>query len=217
MNLCRDLDGRVRLLLLVGLSFIGRAQGAVVYDNTTTSLAQFYYSQNEYGDEINLAGADRTMTRFQFDIFAEALNPGAAVDVRFYQNDGSGLPAQPLTLLYDSGSLSITAAGQSPIVLNNLSVNVPSTITWTVQFSNVDPTHRIGLLFYNPPTVGSSFNDFWENVPASGWGAFGFGQGLVANFNAQATAVPEIPALWQSLLLVGAGLIAPWRFRRSDG
>jgi hypothetical protein len=58
-------------------------------------------------------------------------------------------------------------------------------LTWTVQFSSPDA----GLLLYDPPSPGSSLNDFWEN---SG-GAWGLATipGTVANFNARISAVPE--------------------------
>src|SRR6266550_4255060 len=150
------------LCILPSLSFAQVPQ--VVYqavDNGT------YYPTNlESGDQISLAGADRTLSQFTFSYFFS----GASVTsqtwtLRLYANDGT--TNSPGTALYtsDPTPLSLGINGYSTYDINfplssNL-ITLPDTFTWTVQFSNLAPGQNAGLLLSGPPTIGSSFNDFW--------------------------------------------------------
>ena len=49
--------------------------------------------------------------------------------------------------------------------VKDILLEVPDTITWTIQFFGVGNSvgDRAGLVFHDPPSVGSSFDDFWVN------------------------------------------------------
>lgn len=195
---------------------------AVVYDNTTTLLAQAWPGaiDVEVGDEITLAGTERIVTEFMFGYFGDFTAEGdERARIRFYANDGTG--GAPNTVLYDSGSVGISTGSNLEYTLGGLSVAVPDTFTWTVKFEGLTQVDgdKAGFYFYDPPTVGSSLDYFWSrNVTVGTWNQGDFGS-LVDNLKARvtATSVPE-PA---TLLLLGSGLagVAVWRKRigRKEG
>src|SRR5207253_2104458 len=95
--------------------------------------------------------------------------------VRFYSNTGpiwNGNPDYhtPASPPLFEGTFPL-AQGYQTAVVTVPNVVVPDDFTWTVQFLGVaqTTTDRAGLLFYGTPTVGASYDDFWENLP-TGWG-----------------------------------------------
>lgn len=202
------------------VAFLARVEGAAVYDNVTTPLVDTngiqlaHYSAREFGDEINLAGNQRIITDFLFEYygdFTQAL--GKTARLRFYQNDGPGRYPAPQTLLYDSGAFFL-GTGYNTKWLSGINVTVPDTFTWTVEFSGLTGqlSDRAGLLFYHPPTLGSSARDFWERIDGL-WVLSHFGGSTFkpeANFGARVIAVPE-PAVWILAALGGLGLFGRWR------
>lgn len=182
---------------------------SIVYDNTTTDT-DFYYpdGQNEFGDEITLAGTERLVTAFTFSYLGDFTGENdETARIRFYVNDGTG--GAPDTLLYDSGAFSIFS-GINVHTLSGLSVVVPDTYTWVVQWGGTTQTvdDNAGLLIYDPPTVGASGDYFWMKDD-TGWSMYTFA-GVVANFYAQVEAIPE-PG---TLLLLGGGLAGLAFYRR---
>lgn len=145
----------------------------------------------EFGDQIFLSGNERRITDFQFDYFVSA-NAGGneRAELFFYQNNGAGGTA-PGTQLYRSGQFALDKGFQS-ILAQGLSVTVGNTFTWTVQFSGIDLNEQAGLLVFDPPTVGSSFDDFWVKNTDGSWSTFLIDGGAVpGNFSARVIAVPE--------------------------
>jgi hypothetical protein len=68
---------------------------------------------------------------------------------------------------------------------------VPDSFTWTAQFSNLG-ANQAGLLVYGPPTVGTSFDDFWLKTNST-WSTFQVGGGpsdFAARFGATVTVIP---------------------------
>ena len=203
----------MRLYLLRGFSLFAvfswlavlpftASAASIVYDNTAVPATdgsgnQLYYSSaNEFGDEITLdpASTARTMSALTFYYFYDGTSAGNAT-LRLYDNSGVG--GAPGTLLDTSplaplpvpataghqGSLTWDLSGAIP------QVTVPNTFTWTIQFSGLSGT--AGLLVYGPPTVGSSFNDFWEDSGGT-WSTHLISGGAVpGDFAARVTAVPE--------------------------
>ena len=93
-------------------------------------------------------------------------------------------------------------------------ITLPDTFTWTVQFSNLGGQTG-GLLVSGPPTVGDSFNDFWQK-DAAGWSLRQIGGGALSDFAARVNAVPEPGVL--ALGGLGALLLAGLRWlRKSPG
>ncbi len=193
------------------------AQPAVVYDNSSTNsfLGQYYGSTNEFGDQIKMAGIsyDRTITKFQFDYYLQVLTTGTEKGtLNFYANNGAG--GGPGTLLYSSGLFGLNR-GYNTVTADGLFVPVGSdTFTWTVSFSGMQPGEQFGLLFYNPPVLGTSFDDYWEKVGGV-WTLKKFSTtgGAVANFGAVVTAVPE-PSSLSLALLLGMGWLGRFIWRR---
>jgi hypothetical protein len=197
----RDL---LKLVLFAGALFTLPSVlfGAVVYNNTTTDLNQYYSSTFEFGDQVNLGGTERTLTDFSFyaRLNASALGSQSLV-FRFYSNNG-GTNGAPGTLLFQSDPQAM-ALGSQTFNVSGLSVIVPNSFTWTVTFSNLAVGNDAGLLIYNPPTIGSSLNDFWQKDGAGAWSLMQVNTGLTpANFAARVTAVPE-PGVF-TLAMLGA-------------
>ena len=181
---------------------------SIVYDNTTGDQNRFYASPNEYGDEITLSGTDRTVTGFDFYYYFSGAAAGSATaTIRFYDNTGAG--GAPGTSFFTSDPIQLQPSaggsfGTHETITLPVSANVvaPNAFTWTIQFANLG-INQAGLLIYSPPTVGSSFNDFWEN--SGTWNTLQINGGVPNDFAARVTAVPEpgTLALGSLALLVG--------------
>ncbi|MDB6036978.1 MAG: sorting protein [Verrucomicrobiales bacterium] len=210
--------------ILAGItSFATVASAGIVYDNSTTYLGSFTDLGNvEAGDEINITSTARTMTDFSFEYY---LSPGSSgnetAQLFIRARDGSG-GLTPGTILYDSGTIPLaglqTAQGFGTISATGTSVALPANgnLVWTVKFGGIEGTpgavggEHAGLLYYNPPTVGSSFDDYWLNN-GSGFQLVD-SSGIVDNFAARVTAVPEPSTI--ALILAGAGALGAARLRR---
>src|SRR5690606_3096816 len=57
--------------------------------------------------------------------------------------------------------------GVQPIRIEDLSIPLPESLTWTVQFfgTGTDAGQRAGLQVYHPPRIGRSFTDYWARDP----------------------------------------------------
>lgn len=199
----------------VALCLVGVAN-AQLYDNTTSALDQYYSPGNDiwFGDQVNLISSG-TITEFAFQTFGNAAISGGTANLRFYLNDGAvttdGLTA-PGTQLYESGPFAITSGLlENRITGLNIDLGGADTFTWAVNFSSDNAAESGALTLYDPPTVGSSFNDFWVMDGGGNWSTEQFPGGTpVANFNAQ--VVPE-PTTLVLGLLGGLGLLVA-RLRR---
>lgn len=191
------------------LSISAQAE-SVVYDNTSNPLGQYFNSGTEFGDQITLGGlkGDRIVKQFRMEYYMSyGVSGDETAQVKFYNNNGPG--GAPGTLLFDTGTFSLQRAGYNNITINDVNVAVPDNFTWTVSFAGVTGTEVAGLLLYNPPAVGSSFNDYWEKTD-TGWTLKQMAGGSpVANFAAQITAIPEPTTIQLALMagLTGLGML----------
>src|SRR5450756_688458 len=156
-------------LMLLALMVSGRAE--IIYDNFQ-NYGDIWYAAPpshdvEFGDQLPLAGTGRTLTQFQFEYYGEFVSTGnETVRVRLYANDGPNQDVpnteEPGTLLYESEPLPVYPR-LNTLTLRGLSIQVTNTLTWTVKFGGLTGyyNHRAGPTFYDPPTVGSSYDDFW--------------------------------------------------------
>ena len=177
------------------------AVATVVYDNTvnvTNVSVGPATAVWELGDTITLAGTERVVTDFLFGYASYIFD--ATAKVRFYQGGDGSAPL--FTPFFTSGWIPITQ-GEGQASLTGLSVTVPDTFTWTVEFSGVFPQVNGALRVANPPTIGSSDpNSAWQ-WSITGWmpitdsGPLNF----LAQVSAEAAPVPEPTTLW---------VVGPW-------
>lgn len=212
------------LALLAYLDAPATAQSQVVFDNTPNLINQtpVFFSAQEYGDELALAGSAREVTEFSFAYFGNfGETTGVFFVLRFYVNDGSdavagaGTALRPKSLLWDSGEQSLLN-GVNQVTLTIPNVVVPDDFTWTIVFTGLDgtPGKQAALMLANPAVIGrllsgtetlpgliGSYEDFWKKeVPADpdSWALYAFGFGPndpKGNFYAKVTAVPYHPEL----------------------
>jgi hypothetical protein len=208
---------------LLPLSTLGQS---IVYDNSLTDLNRTYIPTSpngtEFGDEINLAGTDRVVTNFKFEYFLGA-TANESVQLILHANDGPLITrtnpdnttfqvASPGTVLYTSPVLSLQTGFQTAEA-SGFSVTVPDTLTWTVTFNGIDSGEIAGLRVYDPPTIGSSFSDFWQKNNGT-WNTYLFDNPAgPANFAARVTAVPEPTTLGLGLL-AGLSFLGYLGFKR---
>jgi hypothetical protein len=216
----------------------------LLYSNTTNFLG-FGYSNggaaNQAGDTITSMVADDitagaglgglAVNQFGFSVVNfNAAAVSARVRVRFYQGDGAnggpgtfitGFTFNPIT--FGAGSVSVfnTALQAAPYF------TMPTTTFWAgMTFDdNTGGTgataaqlNNLGQGIFNPPTVGSSQDVFFQTTAAGsflqnnpGGGFFFFGGSPVANFGwsfFSSSAPPGVPEPSPVVLSAAAGLIA---------
>lgn len=198
--------------------------GAIIYDNTEAWTGQVTGEGNtEIGDVVTFGGTDRILTDFQFEYFlTDNASGNETARVFLYSLEAGFLPD---AVLYDSGTFTLdrTPTGFGTVNINNLLVNVPNSVAWTVAFGGLDTAggEGGGLLFYidsdnpgtNPrffdATTGAQEHYTVRRGVDGGWELLNH-PGVVDNLGARFTAVPE-PTTWAMLL---GGLATLGFFRR---
>ena len=132
------------------------------------------------------------MSEFAFEAYSELSGLGGAeatATLKIYANDGAALSSdtdpgnaipskqgygakQPGTLLYKSDAMDLVAGFQTYRV-NDINVDLPAKVTWTVEFNGVDNDsvnsgRTAALILAGVDGVGSSVDDFWQKTDA-GW------------------------------------------------
>ena len=157
---------------LVVISPSASALGEVVYNNSGSTEGTYYATTKEFGDQIELGLSNRFIDSLSFEYYGDFTADGDETAVaRIYANDGgrsnpsstshNGYGSLPGTLLYESDPFAVSS-GFNSVTISGLLVEAPESITWTVDFDGVGNSvgNRAGLIFYNPPSTGSSFDDF---------------------------------------------------------
>lgn len=191
------------------------AQAELVFNNSTGLVAPFRPGTLEVGDEIVLGGSARTLTNFTFQYSGFDFAGTEKMQFRIYENDGalvSGF-ASPSTVLYDSGIFDIAIEGSQTLIFDDFGLwdgVLPDSFTWSIQFSDLGNNALASIDLFDPITVGSSYNDYWEND-----GGWILKQGEVPiNFNATIEAVPEPSTIALGLIGGMTCLLAYRRQRR---
>jgi len=164
------------------------AQAEIIYDNSDqgTNAPPVLYYPFEYGDQVHLGGTSRILTQIMFEYYGDFnATSGRTARLWIYLNDGPGdvhgFPT-PGTVLYSSDSFSLENNYQTKI-FSGLDIPVPNTFTWAVEFDGFawKAGDEAGLLFLDPPTVGSSGSGAWLLENGTTWNSRGFAEGN-ANF-----------------------------------
>lgn len=184
--------GLVVVLSLIMWKIPIGARSEIVFDSTSGYLSSSYFHSSQFGDEVRMSHAITNLAEFSFSYIGEFEATGREnVRIRFYANDGVDIDPgtrtilAPGTLLYQSELLPIYQ-GLNSFLLSGLSLSLPQTLTWTVEFGGLSHIagNRAGLILYNPPSVGRSFDDFWQ-LTDSRWNLHRFNGNPVANFAAR--------------------------------
>ena len=96
---------------------------------------------------------------------------------------------KPGTLLYESAKFNLQDK-YNTVSVTGLNLELPAgtkEVTWSVEFMSLG-AGSAGLLLYDPPTVGKSYNDFWEKTN-KGWELKFIGEN--ANYAARLAGVPD--------------------------
>ena len=172
----------------------------LVYDNSTNNRSIYVALTEEFGDEVDLAGSARVLSAMTFSVVGETNMPAnTSARFRIYKNNGPILPIEgidipsPGELLFESGDIPIEI-GVHSIRITDIAVPVPESFTWTVRFrgAGTEPGTRAGLEVYHPPTVGSSFRDYWVRAE-DGFQLQLLDGGASASFASRFEAIPDPP------------------------
>lgn len=186
-------------LILSASLLSANAAEEIVFRNLHTNVTHYVRETREYGDQLQLAGDSRVVTRFTFGYTGGFTVTGdEQAIIRFYSNDRpyDMFRQQPGTLLWESGYFPI-APGNYQIKTLQVStagsdIVVPDIFTWTVEFAGLASGENAGLLLYPTPSVGSSFGEYWIRTGPNQFENFEFpNDDPYANFLAEVLAVPE--------------------------
>ncbi|MDB4703203.1 cadherin-like domain-containing protein, partial [bacterium] len=159
--------------------------GGVIYNSTHSTYEAYFKTGTEFGDEIDFGTGGRRLSEFAFEAYAEisGVSAGTAkAKLKIYANDGtdptSGFESgdygaqEPGTLLYTSAAITLVE-GFKTYRVNDINVDLPAKVTWTVEFSGVtgnrlSTNNRAALILAGGDDVGTSKDDFWQK-DAAGW------------------------------------------------
>jgi hypothetical protein len=228
-------------------AFAVAAQGAVLYDNSTTDTGYVLVFPNnlEVGDQIWLANylTDPYLTSFSFEYYSSNTTFSGTVtaDVRFRLNDGPTYNGynSPGSVFYDTGpfeiptpqsvfpgtnaavlsfSLSDIYAPGGPLQPMTTGFQMPSNFTITVTFQGLSVTDQAGLPSFEPPAVGTNYQNYWENdggywqLETNSIGGVLQPVGFAVQLYGTDQPIPEPSTL--CLAAVGAALLAGFARRR---
>ncbi|MCC7433425.1 MAG: PEP-CTERM sorting domain-containing protein [Methanoregulaceae archaeon] len=200
----------------------------IVYNNLAVGMQVAWLAMStntsasvRFGDEVTLAGTDRSITQVRSILQVEGTGQGAYdfdVSMGFFALDGANnAPGTSLGgATYQIRGLNEGAGGTTAAYFLSLPVAnivVPDTVAVIFQLSRVGGnTGGVGFHFTgNPSAVGFSDPNFFWYGDGTGWTTAYFGiTAPRANMSLELTAVPE-PA---SMAILGLGVAALIRRRK---
>lgn len=206
----------------------GAANGLLVYDNSQTDLSVDLYTEADVmvGDQVILDSSivQRELKSFDFQYYS---TEDVRIRVRLRENDGALVigsdhtSGKPNTVLYNSGWFSVPADptrgtidfdsatlmagnGGNPVV-------VPDSFTLEINLGGSFDDDVFALTLYDPPAVGSNWDDYWRNDPVNGWELLEIKnptneQTIPANFAARFYVVPEPTSIAFGIIFGGGAL-----------
>jgi hypothetical protein len=200
-------------IVICSLLAAGGLQAAsVTYSDTTTDTGgTVFFSTGPYtqiGDQIALAGTDRLAASATVQLFNNSDTPGTFDAMLRFFSVGSPVGAQ-LGGAFTLTGIPIANLSTATLTFGSLnSLLVPDNLIFTVAVSNVSAGLDLGLTMFEPPTIGSSDNNFFILYDGVSYttGTQGNSQdniyfSLTANPNV--SPIPE-PSTW---VLASAGLV----------
>ncbi len=186
-------------LLLAGLVSATALQASPVYDNTTTdTFDTVVYSTAPYteiGDRIQLAGTERSAGTAAAQVYN--LGSGGNFDATLYLYGLASNSVDVGSLLgsYTAAGLALANGALLEVSWSLAGLTLPDELFFTVSVDNFSSGMDLGLTVFNPPTVGSSSDQFLVVKGASGFAQASQGNGhdnIYFRLDAtSANAVPE--------------------------
>jgi hypothetical protein len=118
-------------------------------------------------------------------------------------------------LVWESDPINLVNGYSQASISEITGVTLPDRLTWSIVPLSLSANEKVSVLIYDPPSVGSSGNDFWQRNALGGWSRQVLNNtagSTIANFGARIVAVPE-PST-NALLLAGAGYLAFLAYKR---
>jgi len=212
--------------LIVFLPRAARSDPVVVYDNTAygtdgnfTSVGlpdgfwpfNIFNANEPMGDQITLAGSERIIT--EFDLILSSSQSTTLASLTFSIRPFDSNTFTPGDANWTTTLTNVPVDGNTTVKITVPNVEVSDTIVWLAAADS----NTAGLATFDPPTVGSSGNWYWDLDPTYGWFPLVFydfdpaDSSPIANFGAKVWAIPE-PTV-TAVLAVG-GLLLTLRRRR---
>lgn len=213
-------------VILAGTNFTNLSAAEVLYSNVASPTNEFLSLRNdvEFGDQANFSPFldARTITGFQFETFGDNLTQDTTAVLRFYNADSAttmgvgALRLQTMPFIIDPGYQTHSISGFS------LDLDGMNSIIWTVTIEGIPQDGTVGLTLADPPSTGSSLNDYFENLSPGDPGQFvikQFSDSQNVNFTAilegEATAIVVPEPATAALGALGLGALLLRRSRRS--
>ncbi len=218
------------------------AQELFVYDNVVNFGGQFYANggaANQSGNTITTLVADditpipgyagQTISNIYFSVVnGNAAAVSARPRLRIYDSTGTGGGPGTILAAFSFNPISFGANSANIFYFNPGGLTVPSGTFWMgltfddnggATGATLAQMNNLGMAFFNPPTVGTSADIFFQTTSAGSFNAnnpagtlANFGGNPPANFGFGVSVVPE-PS---TLVLAALGLGALTIFRRRN-
>ena len=215
-----------------GLVVMALTAGLAVHADTlfsnTNATSTFGFSSggngNQIGSQVGLAddGYGAILTGFSFELYARNVDSSlASYTISLYANDGATVNgyASPSTELWTSSYTFGTADLSTGMLVSYgssdlNSVQVPSTFTWVISFSDLGSGDAGVNYTAENPAVGGLYSDVWVNDGA-GWGLDvaedGSNINFLSSFEGTVLTTPEPSSI--ALLSLGSASLLFWRRR----
>ena len=144
-----------------------------VYDNSTNILPFLVNGIDaEWGDGATLAGTNRCV--YSIILALHSLAPGNAtcdVTVRIFEGGDDPAANDPRAMLWQSDTFNSfpISPGLAQYDFEVPNIQVPETVTWTLEISFCDTESEIGSRFISPPTTGTSQSYLWNHNADGTW------------------------------------------------